>query len=143
MSRAYIIYFLMFVGAIAGLWVILTVGAAMKAPDDLAGEWTVTWEGTPPAEVRDGTMRVSQSGRYFVVRFSAGRAMRFTLRPVWQGARDGRILQMELDGEVWKLDLQGAIPIGQSPRVGEMRLKLSGPSEHAGIARRVGSLATT
>ena len=43
MSRAYIIYILMFVVLIGGLAVILDLGSAMRAPDDLSGDWTLVW----------------------------------------------------------------------------------------------------
>ena len=143
MSKAYVVYVLMFAAAIGGLWVILTLGRAMKAPDDLSGEWTVKWDGAPPAEFKDGTMRVSQSGRYFVLSFGARPATGFTLQSDWQGAQDGRILKMELHGDLWTLRLSGDIPLGERPKVGEMKMVLSGPSDAAGVARRVGFEPTT
>jgi hypothetical protein len=142
MSKAYLFYFLMFALAIAGLWVILTVGAAVPAPDDLSGDWNVRWQQPPPG-VRGDTMRVSQSGRYFMVQFGAQPAMSMTLGRTWKGADAGRMLNMKLQGEVWTLDVNGAIPLGASLRVGEVTMRLSGPSEHAGVARRVGYEATT
>jgi hypothetical protein len=143
MSKAYAVYVLMFAAAIGGLWVVLTLGKAAKAPDDLSGEWTVTWNGTPPAEMKEAPMRVSQSGRYFLVRFGSRPGMSFTLQPGWHGARDGRQLQMKLDGDGWKMYLHGDIPLGERPMVGEMHVVLSGPGDVAGVARRVGFEPTT
>jgi hypothetical protein len=143
MSKAYLVYFLMFAVAVGGLWVILTLGAAARAPDDLSGEWTVQWDGTPPVEFKDNPMRVSQSGRYFTVRFGNREPLSFTLEKSWQGARDGRTLHMKLASDASKLDLRGEIPLGQRPLVGEMRIVVSGPTDAAGIARRAGFEPTT
>src|SRR5438309_9251069 len=96
MRRAYLVYLLMFAMLGGGMWVILTLGSAMKAPDDLSGEWTVRWDGaTEP-------MRIDQSGRFFVVRFGKQPPIGMTLQPGWKGARDGRKLEMMLVGEAGK-----------------------------------------
>ena len=143
MSKAYLVYFVMFAGAIAGLWVILTLGAAVKAPDDLSGEWTVAWEGAPPADVKDSSMRIAQSGRFFTVSFGKREPIGFTLKAPWKGAGDGRSLEMELEGDPWKMNLIGDIPLGESLHVPQVRIELSGPGQHAGVARRVGWEPTT
>ena len=68
MSRAYLVYILMFAVLAGGLAVIVELGGAMRAPDDLSGEWTLAWESSPPPEAGDATMRIEQSGRFFTVR---------------------------------------------------------------------------
>jgi len=143
MSKAYTVYVLMFAAAIGGLWVVLTLGKAAKAPDDLSGEWTMKWDVPPLPEFKDGPMRVSQSGRYFVVRFGAAPGIGFTLQPEWHGARDGRILQMKLHGEGWMMYLHGDIPLGERPKIGEMTVILMGPIHLTGTAQRVGVEPTT
>lgn len=138
MSRAYIVYFLMFAAFAAGLWVVITLGAAAKAPDDLSGDWIVRWDNAPPPETADGdVMKVSQSGRFFVIRFGARPPMSMTLAEDWRGAQDGRQLKMHLSKAPWSLNVEGEVPARDHWRVPEVRLELSGPTRHTGIARRV------
>jgi hypothetical protein len=140
MSRAYVFYILMFLVAAAGLWVILILGRAAAAPDDVSGNWTVEWETTaPPGADPAGqapSMHVAQSGRYFNVRFGERAPIRMTLESNWTGRRTGRLLKMRLHGQAWTLDLRGDIPPGERFRVPEVRLELAGPTRHVGIARR-------
>ena len=142
MSRAYIIYIVMFAVLIGGLWLILTIGASLEAPDDLAGDWTVAWDGPPPLSAGDASMHVSQSGRFFVIRFGEKPPLSLTLRPGWKGARDGRMLQMQLASDIWKMSLRGDIPLGESARVPQVQVELDGPTRYAGVARRNGSPAS-
>ncbi len=143
MRRAYLIYLLMFAILGAGLWVILTLGAAMKAPDDLSGDWTISWDGAPPPNANDPTMHIDQSGRFFVVRFGKKPPFSMRLQPGWKGARDGRKVRMQLNGEVWTLNLTGDIPLSSSWRVPELNVQLIGPSQHSGRAIRNGMEPTT
>src|SRR5437660_1289670 len=144
MSRAYVIYILMFAVLAGGLWLIVEVGGAMRAPDDLAGEWAVAWRNAPPPEMGEPLIRVQQSGRFFIVRFGQRPPMSMTLQPGWKGARDGRRLDMVLAGGPWpgwKLNLHGDIPLnspGQFPIVPELNVELIGPTRHVGHAVRRG-----
>ena len=140
MSRAYVVYILMFLLAGGGLWVILIFGRAVNAPDDVSGAWTIEWETpAPPGAAPAGeapTMRVAQSGRYFNVQFGQARPLKMTLEENWTGKRSGRQLKMHLRGQAWKLDLHGDIPSGERFRVPALRVELDGPTRHVGIARR-------
>jgi hypothetical protein len=134
MSRAYVIYVLMFLVLAGGLWIIIEVGGAMKAPDDVSGEWTVAWT-TPPPPPQSGkpVLRIDQSGRFFNVRFGDGKPISMTLQQGWRGARDGPKLEMQLAGGVWTMKIDGDIP-PRSLRAPQVNVELTGPTHHAGRA---------
>ena len=137
MSRAYLVYILMFAVLIGGLLLVLTMGDALRAPDDLSGEWVVEWDNAPPPESGEPRMRIAQSGRYFVVTFGQRSSMSMTLEDGWTGKNKGRVLNMTLAAPPWELHLGGEIPAKQRFRVPELKLELVGPTRHVGIARRV------
>jgi hypothetical protein len=137
MSRAWVIYFVMFGLLVGGLLLIMTMGDSVRAPDDLSGNWTVVWDNALPPEAGEPTMHVEQSGRYFVVRFGERPPMSMTLQPGWTGSTEGRRLDMKLARPAWQLRLSGDIPLKQRERVPEVRVELVGPTTHYGVARRV------
>jgi hypothetical protein len=139
MSRAYIIYFLMFAVLVGGLWLIITVGAAMKAPDDLSGDWKIAWYTTPPPELDVATMKIQQSGRFFTIQFGDRKPISMSLVGGWHGARDGRRLQMHLVGAAWKMDITAGIPLRETWHVPEASIALSGPYTASATATRVGA----
>lgn len=139
MSRAYVIYFLMFAVLIAGLWLVLTIGAAMRAPDDLSGDWKIAWYTTPPPELDVNTLKIQQSGRFFTVQFGDRKPIGMTLADGWRGARDGRKLQMHLDGAAWKMDIAADIPLRETWHVPEASIAISGPYTASATATRVGA----
>jgi hypothetical protein len=135
MSRAWIIYILMFAVLAGGLWVILVAGGAIRAPDDLAGEWTIAWMTTPPPNGGDAppVMRIDQSGRFFQVQFGKGNPIPMTLQRGWRGLRDGPRLDMQLAGGIWTLKIDGDIP-PKSLRAPQVNVELIGPTRHVGRA---------
>src|SRR5688572_28201971 len=137
MSRAYIVYFVMFAALIGGILLIWTMDDNVRAPDDLAGEWIVEWDNAPPPESGEPKMRIAQSGRFFVVTFGQRPPMSMTLKDGWTGKADGRKLEMTLARPLWELHLDGPIPQQARWRVPELKLELVGPTRHVGIARRV------
>ena len=137
MSRAYTVYFLMFAALIGGMLLIMTMGDAVRAPDDLSGEWIIEWDNAPPPESGEPVMRIAQSGRFFVVTFGQRPPMNMTLQDGWTGKSKGRWLNMTLARPMWKLHLSGPIPPKQRWQVPELNLELVGPTRHVGIARRV------
>jgi len=146
MSRAYIVYILMFLALIGGLAVIVELGGAMKAPDDLSGDWTVTWKSLPPVDMAGPTIRIDQSGRFFNLRFSGQRKpISLTLQPGWKGARDGRTLRMQLAGEFWKANITGDYPGMETWKIPQVQMELIDASggSHVGTAVRVGLPAAT
>ena len=134
MSRAYVVYILMFAVLAGGLWVIYEIGGAMRAPDDLSGDWKLTWATPPPPQSSEPLLHIDQSGRFFVVRLGKAKPISMTLRPGWRGARDGRRLQMELAGQAWTMRVDGEIPL-KGARTPEVNVELAGPSgRHSGRA---------
>ena len=138
MTRAYAIYFLMAATLAAGLWLILTLGDSLRAPDDLAGAWTVHWDHTPPTEVPDKTvMHIDQSGRFFTIRFHDGPTWRMKLNEKWRGAREGRQLSMILTGDTWTMRCTGSIRQSEPRRVDDMRIEVEGGKvSYTGYAAR-------
>ena len=137
MSRAYLVYFVMFAALIGGMVLILTMGDAVRAPDDLSGEWVVEWDNAPPPESGEPILRIAQSGRFFVVKFGQRPPMNMSLQDGWTGKSKGRWLHMTLARPEWKLHLSGEIPAKQRWQVPELKLELVGKTRHFGIARRV------
>lgn len=137
MSRAYVVYVLMFAALIGGMALIWTMGDSVRAPDDLSGEWIVEWDNAPPPESGEPKMRIAQSGRFFVVTFGQRPPMSMTLKDGWTGKSTGRTLNMKLARPQWELRLNGPVPAKNPWRVPELKLELVGPTRHLGIARRV------
>jgi hypothetical protein len=76
MHRATIVYIVMIAACTAGLWVCLSVGNDLVAPEDLAGKWTLAsgsaaGPAIPMAPYGPG-MTIDQSGRFFQVAFDNG-----------------------------------------------------------------------
>jgi hypothetical protein len=141
MSRAWIVYIVFFAILIGGLWVILTFGTSLRAPDEMAGDWTVYWERAPGKMADTTPMRIAQSGRFFTIRFGDGPMYRYTLDRNWLGSRDGRNLWMPLTGTQNRLTLSGAIGLGESPRMDELRVEMAASEAFVGKARRAGTPA--
>ncbi len=66
MSRATVVYLVMLVVLVGGLWGVLAIGATLSAPENLDGRWAAaggsavnTWKG----------LTVEQSGQYFQLAF--------------------------------------------------------------------------
>src|SRR4051812_33647751 len=111
MNRGWIVYILMFVLAVGGLSLILTLGAAAAAPDDLSGEWSIRWDPSRPSMSRGSapisTMKIAQSGRFLTLRLGDAAPMSFVADRDWKGSRDGRRLDMTLRGDPWTIHLSG------------------------------------
>jgi hypothetical protein len=63
MSRASVVYLVMIVVLVGGLWAILAIGGQLSAPEDLRGRWTPAGPAAWPG------LTVEQSGRYFELSF--------------------------------------------------------------------------
>ena len=70
MSRASVVYLLMIVVFVAGLWAVMAIGGRLAAPEDLRGRW-VAVEGADAASRWSG-MSVQQSGEFFQLAFDGG-----------------------------------------------------------------------
>jgi hypothetical protein len=118
MSRSTVVYLVMLVVLVAGLWIVLEIGARLSPPEDLAGRWSVQSTGGPVGLI------VEQSGRYFQLTFD--RQKPIALHRVGPG--DGPI---HLAGGKWKVEIDG--PAGSDDRT----LHVSGPVPIDGPAHRV------
>lgn len=136
MSRAYIVYILTFVVLAGGLLLIFTLGEAVRAPDDVSGDWTVNWDASPP-EGGDETMKVSQSGRFFIIQFGKRRPMSMTLQRDWRSTADGARLNMHLTQSPWMLNIWQENRGKDRWRIPQVKIELIGPSHHIGTASRV------
>jgi hypothetical protein len=123
MSRAYLVYFVMAAMLACGLWVVLTLGESLRAPDDLSGSWAVHWDQPPPGFPANGKMHVDQSGRFFTIKFDQGPTLTLKLNEQYRGAREGRDLSMTLAGENCTLACTGSIA-GSPRRADDLRLEL-------------------
>ena len=69
MSRPVVVYLVMIVVLVAGLWAVLEMGATLSPPEDLAGKWHLE----PTAIGLEGAgLIIEQSGRFFQVAFEHG-----------------------------------------------------------------------
>jgi hypothetical protein len=125
MNRATAVYIIMAVVGIAGMWVILALGATLTAPPDMAGKWALMPPGTHFSSSKSGAaggeaasaetdkapvMAVEQSGEFFQVSFDEGPMLDLRLKPVGSAVdRSGKPQSqaMELVGGPWKLTLAG------------------------------------
>jgi hypothetical protein len=139
---------------IAGMWVILTLGATLTAPPDLAGKWALLPPGTrvpsgkataamgdPPAGGGAGKtpmMAVEQSGEFFQVTFDetsidGGLLLKLRLKPMGSGAdASGKPQQqaMQLSGGLWNLTMAGMLGTDV------LDVTLAGPRQGHWTARR-------
>ena len=74
MSRATVVYLLMIVALVGGLWAVLAAGGRLVAPEDLGGRWTAVAPGG-----RWSAVSVEQSGEYFELTFGTDPAVPLTL----------------------------------------------------------------
>jgi hypothetical protein len=69
LSRPVVVYLVMIVVLVAGLWTVLDVGGHLIAPEDLAGKWQVqSADGDP----RGPGLNIEQSGKFFQIAFEHG-----------------------------------------------------------------------
>jgi len=136
MSRAYVVYLLMALLLVGGLSLIMTLGEARRAPDDLSGEWYVRWDKAPPNYKPIGKLRIDQSGRFFTLRFEGGPAIMMKLDSNWRGSREGRYLWMSFIGDSSTLVCTGSIPPADPRRPEDLMLELHSSGTFTGYASR-------
>jgi hypothetical protein len=132
MSRATLVYILMLVAGVGGLWLIVRAGSRLVAPTDLSGTWLVGGEDPRAALELGGTLAVEQSGRYLRLQFERG--LRLDLKVAGETPPDpatGDGFDLRLEGRPWSLDAHGA------SAAGPLIFRLTGPSPHTFTASRV------
>jgi hypothetical protein len=118
LSRSTIVYLVMLVVLVGGLWTVLAIGGHLDAPEDLAGTWTIQSAAGPV------DLNVEQSGRYFELTFGKRPAVDLKRVGPTQGAT-------HLAGGKWTVDF--APGDSDETRV----IHITGPTPIDGVARRV------
>ncbi len=75
MSRPAVVYLVMIVVLISGLWTVLEIGGYLSAPEDLAGKWQIQSIDTGPRGQRElggPGLNIEQSGLFFQINFDHG-----------------------------------------------------------------------
>ena len=105
-NRASWVYAFMTVVFVAGIWLVLRLGRSLTPPPNVAGDWTLTWEGGQGSMYLPQHMNVSQSGRYLSVTLGGKGASKTTATtvPAAEHALTGRVVfdqaaTMQLSGE--------------------------------------------
>ncbi len=122
MNRAAVVYLVMLVVLVGGLWTVLAIGSSLEAPQDLAGKWQLSPAG-PDGWGPD--MQVEQSGRFFQVFIDHG--PRLDLKRAIE--TDRRIL---LTNSMYQVTFTGLALAAD-----EKQLLIEGPQGGRWTARRV------
>ena len=131
MSRGTLVYILMALALVVGMWVILPLGEGLVAPFNLAGRWEIEPDLTMGPRVGPPlgrTMEIEQSGRYFLVRFASGRTLDLKLQ---SEIRQEPRVKMELAGGGWDMTCDA------DETDGTMRIDLRGAVKRVWTAKRV------
>ena len=128
MSRATAVYVVTFVSLVAGLWVVLRLGAALQAQPDLSGTWElendVSVGGWPPF---GRALRVEQSGLFVRFVFDEGPALDLKVAARRLEQRGGeRVPVIEL-----RDDAAPVVEAVGDPDTGRLRLRFAGASDVA------------
>ena len=125
MSRATLVYILMIVFGVGGVWVILGAGTRLRAPTDLSGAWSVGGEDPTVPEALGETVAIEQSGRFIRLNFAKGLVVDVKLTDESPAnPQTGQLLDMIFEGKHWKL-----AALGEGPE-GPLLFKLVGPEKH-------------
>ena len=124
MNRATVVYLVMIIAFVAGMWAVMTAGAGLTAPEDLGGRWLGT---NPPATNTWPALTVEQSGRYFQLAFDNGPGDIAVSSQVSSG--DGRL---SLARGAWRVTIDGTP--GQAVRT----FHVDGPTSGTFTGRRAG-----
>jgi len=133
MIRGYIVYILTFAALGVGLWYVLRVGATLRAPAEIAGEWHVRWETASPTGMGyHGVMRIDQSGKYCTLDFDNARVISVKIIDgTALGQGDPKLPVARLSGDGYHVTLH---PTAVRDTV---RMEISGRDHHRGLAERV------
>ena len=77
MSKPTLVYAVVLVACVGGLWGILRAGSHLSAVSDLTGQWTIEDGPQGPSGLQQlgGAFAVEQSGQFIRVRFKGGQAL--------------------------------------------------------------------
>jgi hypothetical protein len=95
LSRPAVVYVVMLVVLVAGLWTVLSIGRHLHAPRDLAGKWQLI-PLSPGAKPQ--LMTVEQSGLFFQVGFEKGPPLDLKLKDDSKQILTGKNCQLTFTG---------------------------------------------
>ena len=130
MNRASLDYLLIAARMVVGLWAVLSLGAGLEAPPDLAGTWEVLDSDSSPAHLGK-TLVIEQSGKYFRLGFQNGTLLDLKLT--------GRATARRGEGYARVLELSGrgtSVRFELDPGSDRMALEMSGGTAGSAVARR-------
>jgi hypothetical protein len=135
MNRASLVYIVMALCLVAGLWAILDFGSGLKAPPDLAGTWEIEPDAAavvaPVTAPLGRSVQLEQSGRFLRLHFESGRVADLKMVADHVATGDGRTLHaIDFTGRGWALSAVG------DPKEDLMRMELLGPVSLSFMARR-------
>jgi len=114
-----------------GLWVILSFGAFLQAPEYLVGTWDLVPVESPRSDTSfAGPMIVEQSGIYANLHFKSGETLRMKLRDQPTFSSDEAPTSTMMENDEWKLEISGL----RGAR--ERHIRLIGPQRHEWSAHR-------
>jgi hypothetical protein len=131
MSRATVVYIVILVAGVAGLWLIVRMGSTLTAPSDLSGVWGVGGEDPALPALLGQTVYVEQSGRYLRLNFERG--LQVDLELVGETRPNPETeagLELRFEGRDWSLAARG------SSAAGPLIFRLDGPEQYTFTATR-------
>src|SRR5687768_3201406 len=135
MNRASLVYIVMALCLVAGLWAILSFGSGLKAPPDLAGTWEIEPDAAavvaPVTAPLGRSVELEQSGRFLRLHFESGRVADLKMVADHVATGDGRTLHaIDFTGRGWAMSAVGNLEEDL------MRMELLGPVSLSFMARR-------
>src|SRR5688572_19986926 len=107
-AKASSIYVFMILAFGFGLWVILSYGSLLEAPENLAGKWDLIPATSPPIETDlTGPMVIEQSGQFVNLRFGSGRRIQVKLIDTTDAPHGQPARTVQLRNSDWHMTVAG------------------------------------
>ena len=134
MNRSTVLYLVMFLALIAGLWGILRIGSRLEPPHDLSGSWSARLiDASPDADPL--RMEIIQSGQFLTLDLPGAPLLKVRLTEVTHDA-DGRVA-LHWTGPDAKLVVQRPTPPKTPDEKVRYWFQLEGPTRMTWRARRM------
>lgn len=96
MNRSTVLYLVMFLALVAGLWAILRVGSRLEPPHDLSGSWSARpIDASPDADPL--RMEIIQSGQFLTLDMPGAPLLKVRLTKI-ERAPDGEVAALHWEG---------------------------------------------
>jgi hypothetical protein len=119
MSKTTLLYVVMIVAFVGGLWSIIRIGQSLRAPHDLSGTWTVM---QVDRAAQDIAFTVNQSGRFIKLKTDGGSTIHLTQAGTGGG---GRELLFRGENQEMTVSLPASEAAGPGPQA-QYRFRLTG-----------------